>query len=327
MVDRRRAYAPSPSTATDSLTHLVQLAVVARAYYLDGRNKSAIASQLGISRFKVARLLDEARDRGLVRVEIASPPSRVDLDLSAEVAERFGLRRAFVLQDRHLPPDAIREHLGALTAVVLTEMLDEQAVVGIAWGRTLDKMADALRGIPRCQVVQILGGMPLAGISLNSLDLVRRVGAKAGGYVYSLHAPMIAPDPTTARRLRADPQVRQTLDMFTQLTCAVVAVGSWDPPSSLMHETMSEPERRQLLRAGVVADIGATLVRADGSTVSTDFDDRRIAISERELRAVPDVIAVGGGAEKARAVRAILGGRWATTLVTDSAVADILCRG
>ncbi len=43
---------------------LVLTATVARRYYLDGATKSDIAAELGLSRFKVARLLDEARATG-----------------------------------------------------------------------------------------------------------------------------------------------------------------------------------------------------------------------------------------------------------------------
>jgi hypothetical protein len=39
---------------------LILLASVARRYYLEGRSKVEIADELGLSRFKVARLLDAA---------------------------------------------------------------------------------------------------------------------------------------------------------------------------------------------------------------------------------------------------------------------------
>ncbi|MCW2703257.1 MAG: transcriptional regulator, DeoR family, partial [Blastococcus sp.] len=41
---------------------VVLTASIARRYYLDGRSKVEIAEEFGLSRFKVARLLDAARD-------------------------------------------------------------------------------------------------------------------------------------------------------------------------------------------------------------------------------------------------------------------------
>ena len=60
---------------------LLLTATVARRYYLDGANKSEIAAELGLSRFKVARLLDHARATGLVRIEL-DDRGEIDLDLS-----------------------------------------------------------------------------------------------------------------------------------------------------------------------------------------------------------------------------------------------------
>ena len=39
---------------------LFQRAVIARRYYLEGRTRIQIAEEFGLSRFKVARMLDEA---------------------------------------------------------------------------------------------------------------------------------------------------------------------------------------------------------------------------------------------------------------------------
>ena len=57
---------------------LTLAALVARRYYLDQRSKVEIAGELGLSRFKIARLLDMARDSGLVRIEIGHP-SLIDI--------------------------------------------------------------------------------------------------------------------------------------------------------------------------------------------------------------------------------------------------------
>jgi DNA-binding transcriptional regulator LsrR (DeoR family) len=50
---------------------LVLSALIARRYCLDGRSKIEIADEFGLSRFKVARLIDVARSSGLVRIEIS----------------------------------------------------------------------------------------------------------------------------------------------------------------------------------------------------------------------------------------------------------------
>ena len=59
---------------------LFQRAVIARRYYLEGRTRVQIAEEFGISRFKVARELDEALSSGMVEITIHNPGS-IDLEL------------------------------------------------------------------------------------------------------------------------------------------------------------------------------------------------------------------------------------------------------
>src|SRR3954462_11690040 len=75
---------------------LVLTATVARRHYLEGESKSDIAAALGLSRFKVARLIDQALAAGIVRIEIDSP-GEIDLDLSSRLCERHDLRHCVVV--------------------------------------------------------------------------------------------------------------------------------------------------------------------------------------------------------------------------------------
>ncbi len=49
---------------------MITTAQVARRYYLDHRSKVQIAAELGITRFKVARLLELAHTSGMVRITV-----------------------------------------------------------------------------------------------------------------------------------------------------------------------------------------------------------------------------------------------------------------
>ena len=62
---------------------LILLASIARRYFLDGRSKVEIADEFGLSRFKVARLVDLARDSGLVHIESRDEGLSLIFNLSA----------------------------------------------------------------------------------------------------------------------------------------------------------------------------------------------------------------------------------------------------
>ena len=111
-----------PSSNAFGPSQLVLTASIARRYYVDGRSKVEIADEFRLSRFKVARLLDQARSSGMVRIEISHPGS-IDIDLSARLQELFGLRRAIVVDTLEEDPAALRVQLGKAAADLLSEIV------------------------------------------------------------------------------------------------------------------------------------------------------------------------------------------------------------
>src|SRR3954453_23229532 len=105
----------------DGPARVVLTASVARRYYLDGRSKVEIAEEFGLSRFKVARLLDAARESGLVRIEIGHP-GLIDVDLSARLQSAFRVRHAVVVNTPAESPASRRKLLGQVAADLLAEV-------------------------------------------------------------------------------------------------------------------------------------------------------------------------------------------------------------
>src|SRR4051795_132127 len=68
----------------------------AELYYDDNKTQDEVGALLRISRFKVGRLLTQARENGIVRIEIVHPLAR-RLGLERELRERFALTDAVVV--------------------------------------------------------------------------------------------------------------------------------------------------------------------------------------------------------------------------------------
>jgi DNA-binding transcriptional regulator LsrR (DeoR family) len=307
---------------------LVRAATVARLYFLDGKSKSDIAGELGISRFKVARILDSARDSGVVRISI-SVPSRIDDSLSEQVRKAFGLRHvvAVTVDVGDNSELRVRRALAQTATALVSELVTEADVLGVGYGRTLTIMADTMDALARCPVVQLTGALVGVNMEENSVELVRQISARNGGPAFPMYTPQVLPDAKTAATLRRQPEVAEAHRRFPTVTKAVVAVGSWNPPSSQLYDALPPKERAALVKRGVTAEICATLLDADGVTVAPDFSDRCISISGDQLRAIDEVIAVAGGRHKAAAVRSVILSGHAKSLVTDTALAAELLAG
>ena len=299
---------------------LVLTATVARRFYLDGISKSDIANELSLSRFKVARLLDHARATGLVRIEL-DYPGEINLDLSVRLSRAYGLLHCVVIGGPDDDDDLLRTNLGRAAAGLLTEIVDSDDVLGLAWARSLIAMRTSLTQLAAGAVVQLTGVLSRPDIDESSVEMVRDVARTSRVPAFFFYAPMILPDAATAQTLRTQPEVARAISKYPELTKAVVGVGAWQKGQSTMADAVTERERREMRALGVRAELAGIQLDADGGPVTTSLTERLIAIDASQLQAVPEVIAIVYGASKARAVRAAMLGGFVKSLVTHDAMA------
>jgi DNA-binding transcriptional regulator LsrR (DeoR family) len=246
-----------------------------------------------------------------------------DLDLSLRLQAAHGLRHCVVVDgpDDH---ELLRAGIGRAAARLLTEIVEADDVLGLAWARSLLAMRSSLRRIAPCTVVQLTGAMSRPDDDESAVELVRDIAALSGGPAHFFYAPMIVPDAATARVMRTQPEVARALDMSRHVTKAVVGVGAWQPGLSTVADAVTEAELREGRELRVCAEIGGVQLDAEGRPVTTSLTERLISIDAERLRAAGDVIGLVYGAEKADAVRAALRGGFVTSLVTHSAMARAL---
>ncbi len=307
---------------TASLDEQLLMADVARRHFWGGRTRVEIADELGLSRFKVGRLLETAISTGLVRIEINLPES-VDSDLSLRLKERYGLDRALVTAPKNESPAETRDALGRAAAALLSDLVTEDDVLGVTSGRTIDATARQLTRLAGCEIIQLTG---MSGnLNDNPVEVLRRVAEVSGGQAHSIYAPLTVGTAEAATALRSDPRLSSAFGRFAAVTIAVVAVGCWHPPDSRFYDGISATEREELLAGDVIADVGGALLDTRGRAVH-DFDDRTLGIGLAELAAIDQVIIVAGGERKTPAIRATLEAGIVGTLITDNTVARRLLR-
>lgn len=299
--------------------HLLRLAYVAERYYNDERSRIEIAEELGISRFKIARMLEEARELGVVTITVETP-GPIDAQLSRQIREKFGLHRALVVATPMENPEVVQQYLGRVAAQLLQELVSTGDVVGLTAGRTLTVMTRNLSSLATAEIVQLSG---VAGSSQGTaVEVIRRASLVSGGRAYTMYAPLMMSDPDAAAIMRRQPEIAETMEQYSRVGLAMVAIGSWQPPDSELFASavLDSRTRSALLQRGVVADVGALLLARDGSIIH-DLDSRSLAATEEHLRSMPEVIGVAGGRNKTEAVRAALYSGIVTSLVTDSSLA------
>lgn len=294
------------------------IAAVARAYYADERTRVEIAAAFGISRFRVARLLARARDEGIVTIHIHDS-GVMDRALASRLKDALGLERCEVVRS-HGDQAAIRQQIGAVAASLLTDTLHPHEVLGVSWGRTLTAATSQLERLPPLSIVQLTGVLG-GDISSSPLEVARQTFRRSGGHIYPIFAPLYVQDGETAMALRGHPDIRSAMDLFPKLTTALLSVGAWNRGETGIWDALRSDERIAASSAGCVADIAGVLIDGDGAPVVPTIQERCINISFEELRHVPRVLAIAGGAAKSEAVRAVARSGLMSELVTDHTLA------
>lgn len=306
------AIAATPSIATQ----------VARLFFDRGMTKVEIAAHLGMSRFRVARLLDAALAEGLVRIEYRDVPAE-DRALATAMEERFGLDLCAVATDGE-------GAAARLAGAVLDGLIEPNAVIGIAWGSTL---ASVVREVtPRqdgtIHVVQLAGSSSRLDRRRDSGELSRTLADRLGATHHAIFAPAFVSSVELRDALRHQPEVADAADRFEAITLAIVGIGAMPsggdgPASSLVRSgVLDAAELARLARAGAVGDLVVHAFDRDGRFVAPDLAARAIAIDVEALRSVPRVIAVATGAAKTAAIRGALASGVVRILVTDAPTAQ-----
>ena len=185
-------------------------------------------------------------------------------------------------------------------------------------------MTTALTRLAPVPVVQLTGALARPEIDDNSVDLVRQAARVSGGPAYFFHVPLVVPTAAAARAMREQPEVARAFARYGSVTKAVVGIGLWAPNQSTIYDATNERDRQLMTSLGTCADISGVIVDTEGKPVHAGLTERMIGISAPEMRAIPEVIALAYGVEKAPAVRAALRSGLVSGLVTHIALATAL---
>ena len=171
----------------------------------------------------------------------------------------------------------------------------------------------------------MVGSIPSADLNVNSLELVRRIGAQTGGDVYPLHVPWVLDSRGVATALARDRTCAEHLDRYDRITFALVGVGAWAPGGSTLRSLLPAELVQSLDDLGAVAEICGTVLDARGRTLGArTLGPRCITISTAQLRNIGDVMGLAAGPEKAPAIAATIRAGLLQRLVTDSPTAETL---
>ncbi|MBC7250681.1 MAG: sugar-binding transcriptional regulator [Anaerolineae bacterium] len=309
------------------MSHREELSLILRAarlYYEEGLTQQQVARELGISRPKVSRLLSQAREEGIVQINIVDPFAEHSA-LERDLVATFGLRQAVVTACAGVEGEGQQRRIGFAAAEFLACTLTDGQRVGIGWGRTLYSVVTSLdvRRRVNIQVVPLIGGMGRVPPAFQVNELARRLAEAFGGTWQALYAPAFIGERVARETLVRLRDVQLVLQSWSALDWVLVSVEPFDvqgQSSMFFADYMDESTLKQLEAAGAVGNLCGRFFTASGEPCGPE--EGVVGISLEQLRALDGVIGVAGGLDKVPALLGALKGGYLNVLITDETTAQ-----
>jgi deoxyribonucleoside regulator len=307
---------------------------IAQMYYRMHLSQEQIGDRLGLSRFRVGRLLDRAIEESIVRIEIVHPAARL-VDLEDALIDRFGLMAAAVAD---VPAAAAGQEADDLArdavAEVAVDVLAKHRPTGtiaVSWGRTMLAVARRLPDgwAEATEIVQLNGATSRSAQPTGATEIVERFAVTTGATFRTLAAPAIVGSPELQVALTYDPVVREALDAARSATTAVFGLGIPAPDSPHLGSGFVTPQEQARLRErGALGDVIGRFLDVDGRIAWPKLDRRSIGISLDELRVTPFRMSVAAGAGRGPIALAAIRAGLVNVLACDDATAEwVLAHG
>lgn len=305
------------------------LLLVASLYYIEGLGQAKVAKLAGLSQANVSRLLQEARRKGIVQIQV-KPFSPRDQVLEKKLTDKFHFRHCIVIKT--IPGQTSEQYrytMGHFAAPVLSQLIKSGSVVCVAAGRHMNAVTEEMRPHQPTYnniFIQATGDISTQIQENDAIELTRRLAKRWGGQYYRLQAPAITPDHRSYQIFVEHEQIKYVLNQMDRANLAIVGIGN--PVNSVFYTNeFSEKYKLNILKSrGMVGEICGHFLDQDGNECETVYTHRIIGINLEQLKKIPEVVAVTGGKDRAPAVRAAAKAGIINSLVIDDYSAAELLR-
>ncbi|MBQ9647777.1 MAG: sugar-binding transcriptional regulator [Oscillospiraceae bacterium] len=293
------------------------MAKAAWYYYHEDLTQVQISDMLGLSRMKVIKLLDRAKQAGIIQFRFRHD-SEKRLEAEQHLASRFSLKDCFVVP-APLSPEDVNENIAKAASMYIGSRVSSESFINIGYGdttsRVLNHLAiDAERSI---SCVSLTGGV--------SHYLPNAHASVFNSRLYLIPTPLLVSSAEVATAMKAEKSVRDIRDLVPLSSLSVVGIGAMnDKATVLMSGVLTSNDFLLLKRNGAVGDILSHFINENGEPVSTDLEVRTISTSLETVKSLNNVIGVAAGLAKAEAIRAVLRGGYLDVLITDETTAEVL---
>lgn len=286
-------------------------------YYIENYTQQKISELLGISRIRVIRLLEKARQNGIVSFRIRQDNNR-RMQVEKSLITRFSLNDAFVIP---VGSDAseLNESLAQAAAMYIADRLTDNTFINMGYGDTPSRILNHLARSTEHPInaVSLTGGV--------SYYLPNTQSSVFNARLHLIPSPLILGSPELVQVMFQEESVQRIQQMSRVAKMTVVGIGGMGSNATIIQNgILTKADFLLLEMQGAVGDILSHFIDKDGNPIQSSVEQRLLSTPLQELRQMNNVIGVAGGEDKIEAIHAVLKGQYLDTLITDEATAETL---
>jgi DNA-binding transcriptional regulator LsrR (DeoR family) len=300
------------------------IANVCYLYYEQNLTQQTIAKQVGLSRIKISRLLQKAKESGIVKISIDYSGSF--LELENQVADKYGLRNVIIVDGSG--SSNTRQKVAAAAAFFLENNLADGSTLAVGWGTTLAQIPDFLhKNHPKKILFSPIIGGHGKNIVIHASSITAQFAQKIGCESLYLLSPAFAQTAAEKKILLNDRIIKEVLFRSASADYALFSLGNpmIQNSSTAMSGYFTIEEINYMHREKVACDVVSILFfNEEGFPCCEEISRRSIGIKAEELQKIPVKICVVEGVSKRLPVKIALKAKLIDVLILDDDMAKYL---
>lgn len=297
---------------------------IADLYYNQGLTQQEIARRYDCNRFKIAKMIQTAREEGIVEITIHKPSKRHRL-LEQALMETFQLSNAIVLDTRDLSRAEAMNVIGKTSALYLEHLLVPGSTIGVTWGKTIRSVVSAMDQKTQNPVnaVQLCGCFRHINSSDGSRSITHTIAMKFNGEYFYLNLPIYINDEQARNAMLREPLVESTLSATRKMDVVLTGVGSRSSipfNNPVLKPYITEADWKE--EPNCLGSIYGHVIDQDGRIANISLNRKVVAASLQDILTTPHKVAVATGRHKVGILIACMKNRYFNELITDRATAE-----
>ena len=297
----------------------------AKLYHLMDFSQMEVAKKLGVSRPTVSKILQQAKEEGIVEIKIMDPSENCRM-LGEELEERFGLKKAIVVSVPLYEENVVKQAIGKIAANYVNSIVKDGDIIGITWGTTMYQVAMHLKhkSVRDVKIVQLKGGVSHSQKKTYASEALHLFEKAFDATLYQLPLPAIVDHVVVKQAIDADRHIRKLLTLGKEANIAIYTVGVPQTDSLLFQLGYFTDEDEKVISEHAVGDIASRFFDKDGHICNPDLNARTIGVELEDLKNKEQSILVAGGLKKVDGIRGAIKSKMSNVLITDANTAKIL---